>query len=425
MTEKNVARSLVTVAELASRLMAFGERVLVLLIGVPGSGKSTLALNLLKQAPFVRINADSIRKELTGDESNHSQEGRVWKLVDSRFDAALAEGKNVLVDNMNHTRSARKRFVKGAREAGYAVVLLYLDVPLEVLLQRNVGRGKNIPDSVIETKYEQLKLHGQPIAGEDFLRIAPGPTVDEYFLSDEKPVATGRRYDVIGDVHGCYDELVELLERLGYKIDFETGDLTRPKDRWPAFVGDLTDRGPKSAAVLDLVMKLSKQGCPVVLGNHCWNLVRYLQGKRKKLDSDLQRTLNEVRAHRDGFELEVQRFLEEMPFTFETEDLIMVHAAYREDAFGGKARSLALYGETTGEMDASGYPVRLDTWETEYAGGKTIVHGHVVVSEPTVRNVSNGGRIVNVDTGACFGGKLTALRFPEMEFVSVAARTTS
>ncbi len=84
---------------------------------------------------------------------------------------------------------------------------------------------------------------------------------------------------------------------------------------------------------------------------------------------------------------------------------------------------LAVYGEVVeGEVSPDGFPVRLTSWEVGYMGGKTIVHGHIPTKEPTLRHVSNGGRVVNVDTGCCFGGKLTALRFPEMEFISVPAK---
>ena len=84
----------------------------------------------------------------------------------------------------------------------------------------------------------------------------------------------------------------------------------------------------------------------------------------------------------------------------------------------GKVRDFALYGETTGETDEFGLPVRYN-WAAEYRGAAMVVYGHTPVPEPEWLN-----RTVNIDTGCVFGGKLTALRYPEKEFVSVPAART-
>ncbi len=90
-----------------------------------------------------------------------------------------------------------------------------------------------------------------------------------------------------------------------------------------------------------------------------------------------------------------------------------------KDEYQGRAsarvRDFCLYGETTGETDEWGLPVR-SNWAASYRGRAMVVYGHTPVVEPVWLN-----RTINVDTGCAFGGKLTALRYPENELVSVPA----
>lgn len=407
-------------AQIAARLKADGEKVLVLLVGVPGSGKTTLAKKLLAQTSFVHLNADSIREEVTGDENNHDKDEIVWALFQQRFDNALASGGAVLVDNMNHTRGARAGMIQAARAAGYDVKLVYLEVPLDVCIERNRARGKQVEDFTIMHKHMKMKMYGAP-DGEWSLWLAPARNDDEYRISPKPQYDVEERLDIIGDVHGCYDELRILMGTLGYRI-LSSGKLNKPKGRNLAILGDLTDRGPDSAGVLDLCIKLWKQGVIFVLGNHCYKLLRALKGHKVKISDELQVTIDGIRARGAEFEKQVIEFLAQIPYKYENKDVILVHAAYSQLARGERAERLALYGETDGKFDENGFPIRAERWETAYMGGKTIVHGHMCVPEPIIRHVSNGGRIVNVDTSCCFGGKLTALRFPEMELISVPAR---
>lgn len=242
-----------------------------------------------------------------------------------------------------------------------------------------------------------------------------------------------KSYDIVGDVHGCFDELLELLFRLGYTLciswahDGTISNLAidSPPNRMLVFVGDLVDRGPRSDKVLELVNCLVSRGMAVaVSGNHDNKLMRYLKGNPVRVDPELQHTVDKLKAHGNQFVARVYAFLFSLPLIYESDHLIVVHAACRAGVSRKVAHGLALYGETNGRLDANGYPVRLTRWEDEYGGAKTIVHGHTATPEPTVKVLTSGGRIVNVDTGAPTGGKLTALRFPELEFISVPARAT-
>jgi protein phosphatase len=164
-----------------------------------------------------------------------------------------------------------------------------------------------------------------------------------------------------------------------------------------------------------------------VPGNHDMKLVRKLRGKNVQITHGLADTLAEIDGLPDGvragFCKGLADFLDDLVSHYVLDDgkLVVAHAGMKEEMQGrgsGKVRDFALYGETTGETDEFGLPVRFD-WASEYRGQAMVVYGHTPVPEPDWLN-----RTVNIDTGCAFGGKLTALRYPEKEFVSVPAART-
>jgi protein phosphatase len=225
-------------------------------------------------------------------------------------------------------------------------------------------------------------------------------------------------FDIIGDVHGCYDELRTLLERLGYTLGSR---LAHPEGRRVIFVGDLVDRGPKSPEVLRLVMDGNAAGTAFcVQGNHDDKLVRKLRGRNVKISHGLAETLAQLEFATKDFKREVADFLESLPthYLLDERRLVVAHAGLREEYHGkrsGAARAFSLYGETTGETDEFGSPIRYN-WAKDYAGEAMVVYGHTPVREPEWLN-----NTICVDTGCVYGGKLTALRYPERELVSVPA----
>jgi protein phosphatase len=243
-----------------------------------------------------------------------------------------------------------------------------------------------------------------------------------------KPKRTPPR-DVIGDVEGCYYELLELIEKLGYTLVLTSDRLPRvlyahaPGRRKLVFAGDLLNRGPHPDLVINLVMQLVKRRIAIaVLGNQEKKYMRFLEGKLPAMPPEVRVTVATIDSHGEQFRSSVYEFLNSLPYLYETDRLIVVHGAYREDADEKTAKTLALWGETDGSLDHRGQRVRLTKWETDYRGTKTIVHGHTAVCEPTRRDLPSGARIFNVDTSAAFGGKLTALRFPTLQLVHAKSR---
>lgn len=228
--------------------------------------------------------------------------------------------------------------------------------------------------------------------------------------------------DIIGDIHGCYQEFQELTKKLGYEWDKEIP--FHPNGRKLAFVGDLTDRGPQSLKVVEVVWKLviQEKAAFYVPGNHCNKLYRYFLGNKVQVTHGLETTVEEYQALDKDQQHKVRAMFielyEQTPLyqVLDNGQLVIAHAGIREDYIGkssSKVKTFVLYGDITGEKHPDGSPVRRD-WASKYKGKAFIVYGHTPVREPRLV-----GNTCNIDTGAVFGGNLTALRYPEMEFITV------
>ncbi|MCA9570990.1 MAG: polynucleotide kinase-phosphatase, partial [Myxococcales bacterium] len=225
------------------------------------------------------------------------------------------------------------------------------------------------------------------------------------------------------DIHGCREELDLLLEALGYGLEQVDGvwRASHPDGRRLVFLGDLVDRGPDSPGVLARVMDLVQHGPHLAVpGNHEVKLVRWLRGKKVSDKHGLKATIDQLATCDEAFRGRVLAFLDGLVSHFVLDDgaLVVAHAGMTEALMGrasGKVRQFALFGETTGETDEYGLPVRY-AWADDYRGRAAVVYGHTPV--PWVEWVNN---TLCIDTGCVFGGELTALRWPERETVSVPA----
>lgn len=290
--------------------------------------------------------------------------------------------------------------------------------------------------------------HALPVAVILDAEVAPGQLEREGFrqvhlLAAEaeavsvrrRPLWSDRReepgpFDIIGDVHGCADELEALLDDLGYRVCYHEGDagrtctVTPPHGRKAVFVGDLVDRGPRIPDVLRLVMSMVAAGTGLcAIGNHDDKLLRWLRGADVKVSHGLEASIEQLEREPPAFRARAERFLSQLPDHYWLDDgrLCVAHAGLTEELIGrasGTVRAFALYGDTTGERDRYGLPVRGD-WAAHYRGDTRVVYGHTPVLTSRWRN-----NTLCLDTGCVFGGSLTALRYPEDELVSVPARRT-
>lgn len=231
-------------------------------------------------------------------------------------------------------------------------------------------------------------------------------------------------FDVVGDVHGCFDELLALMAALGYSVTQKDSqyEVVPPAGRTLVFAGDLVDRGPDCPGVLRLVMSMTRAGQAIcVPGNRDVELVRALKGRAVPISLGMARSLDQIEAAPKGFRGEVRRFLDGLATHQVLDDgnLVIAHAGLKESLQGKttpEARGVALRGEPTGKRDDFGLPIR-SNWAAEYRGKALVAYGHSPVAEPLWIN-----NTVNLDTGCVYGGHLSALRYPERETVSVPAR---
>ncbi len=408
------------------------ELCLVLLVGASGSGKSTFANKHFKSTEV--INSDHCRALVCDDALDQSVSPQAFELL--RFIAAsrLKLGRFTVIDATNILPDARREFLTLARENDVLPVAIAFDMPLDVCLQRNAERSdRQIPVHAVKRQANLFRRHVKGLKREGFNRIFKLSSVEDMdnALIERKKLWNDKRdlhgpFDIIGDVHGCFDELVELLGKLRWEVNTDESppSASHPQGRTLLFLGDLVDRGPKTPAVLRLVMNMVNAGTAIcVPGNHDVRLYRALQGKKVNLTHGLVESMEQMNSETETFRSEVMTFIDGLVshYVLDNGNLVIAHAGMKEQYQGrtsGRVRSFALYSETTGETDEFGLPV-LHDWVSEYRGKAMVVYGHTPIMEPEWRNGT-----LCIDTGCVFGGSLTSLRYPEREIVQVQAHET-
>jgi protein phosphatase len=408
------------------------ELSFVVLIGVSGSGKSTFARKHFK--PTEILSSDYCRGLVSDDENSQAASADAFEVLHFIARKRLAAGKLTVVDATNVQSESRKPFVGIAREFHCLPVAIVLDLPERMAHDRNKTRSdRNFGPHVIRQQAQQLHRSLRGLEREGFRHVHVLKSLEEVesVVIERQPLWNNLRrehgpFDIIGDVHGCFDELVELLTALGYQAQ-PGGAWQHPGGRKMVFVGDLVDRGPKIPEVVRLVMESVKAGGALcVPGNHDVKFMRKIWGKDVQITHGLADSLAQFEAyeqHYRGFSRVAAEFIDDLVSHYVLDDgkLVVAHAGMKETMQGrgsGAVREFALFGETTGETDEFGLPVRYN-WAAEYRGAAAVVYGHTPVPESEWVN-----RTINIDTGCVFGGKLTALRYPEKELVSVPSKKT-
>ncbi|WMD04734.1 polynucleotide kinase-phosphatase [Streptomyces sp. FXY-T5] len=404
------------------RVLPVTDLSLVVLVGATGSGKSTFARRHFK--PTEVISSDFCRGLVSDDENDQSATKDAFDVLHYIAGKRLAAGRRTVVDATSVQSDARRQLIDLAKQYDVLPIAIVLDVPEEVCAERNATRTDraDMPRRVIHRHTRELRRSLRHLEREGFRKVHILRGVDEV---EHATVVTEKRFndlthltgpfDIIGDIHGCAAELEALLGKLGYV------DGVHPEGRTAVFVGDLVDRGPDSPGVLRRVMAMVKAGNALcVPGNHENKYGRYLRGRKVQHTHGLAETIEQMAGESEEFLAEVREFLDGLVshYVLDGGRLVVCHAGLPEKYHGrtsGRVRSHALYGDTTGETDEFGLPVRYP-WAEDYRGRAAVVYGHTPVPEATWLN-----NTICLDTGAVFGGKLTALRWPERELADVPA----
>ncbi len=408
---------------------------LVVLLGASGSGKSTFARRHFK--PTEIVSSDFCRGIVSDDENDQTCSEAAFEVLHHIVRQRLKAGRLTVVDATNVQPEARKPLLALAREFHILPTAIALALPDSVCLERNKSRpDRQFGPHVVRRQSMGLRQSLRGLEREGFRHLHVLRSLEEIESARivRVPLWNDRRhetgpFDFIGDVHGCLPELRELLVRLGYGIDEATPGpvgprLIPPTGRKLVFVGDLVDRGPDTPGVLRLVMQAVSDGHALcVAGNHDVKLARKLRGRDVKLTHGLAESVAQLAAQPTGFSTQVADFLEGLiaHYVLDGGQLVVAHAGLKEEMHGrasGAVREFALYGDVSGEQDELGLPIR-NNWAADYRGRARVIYGHTPVALPEWLN-----NAINLDTGCVFGGHLTALRYPELELVSVPAHAT-
>ena len=413
------------------RVLGVPRMGLVLLVGVSGSGKSTFAAEHF--APTQVIGSDFCRGVVSDDENDQTATADAFALLNTIVDIRLRRGLLTVVDATNVQRKAREQLIRIAKDNNVLTTAIVLDVPESVAVARNRSRAdRDFGDHVVRRQRRDLRDGLKRMAREGIRKVhvlKGQEEIDAVRIELERPwpdrtELTGP-FDIVGDVHGCRSELESLLGDLGYEMRHDDQGRPvgahHPEGRTAVFVGDLVDRGPDSPGVLRLVMGMVADGDALcVPGNHENKLVRYMRKGSGRLTHGLAETVEQLGRESEEFREQVLEFCDGLVshLLLDGGRLVIAHAGLKEEYHGrasGRVRSFALYGETTGETDEFGLPVRLP-WARDYRGKATVVYGHVPTDKAEWLN-----NTICLDTGCVFGGRLTALRYPEREIVDVDA----
>ncbi|PWV46926.1 polynucleotide kinase-phosphatase [Chitinophaga sp. S165] len=407
------------------------ELSLVVMVGASGSGKSTFARQWFKAAEVV--SSDTCREIVSNDENSLDASEDAFDLLHYIVGKRLKRGLLTVVDATNVRPEDRKKLVALAREYHVLPAAIVLNMSERVCLDRNQKRtDRNLAPHVVTTQISLLKRGLSKLREDGFRKVFELRGEEQAAAVtgiEREPLWNNRQnehgpFDIIGDVHGCYEELCSLLTLLGHTVDATMHKVQVSNGRKLVFLGDLVDRGPASPAVLKLVMNAVSDGVALcVPGNHDIKLLKFLQGKNVQLMHGLERTVAQLEGENADFRERLKQFLDGLisHYVLDNGKLVVAHAGVKEEMQGRASagvREFCMYGETTGETDEFGLPVRYN-WAANYRGKAIVVYGHTPVYAPQWFN-----NTIDIDTGCVFGGKLTALRYPERELLSVPALAT-
>lgn len=408
---------------------------LVVLIGATGSGKSSFARKHFLGTEI--ISSDHARGLVSDSDTDQSVTADAFELVRVIAEKRLKHRRLSVIDATNVRAVERKPWVELARKWHALPVAIVLDPGPDVCIARNRVRpdrdfGAGVPLRMIS----EIRRGLGGLQREGFRQVWRLESVEEIDNATllRRPMWTDKRddagpFDIIGDVHGCADELESLLGKLGYSLGWgldpsgRVAQVEHPEGRRLIFVGDLVDRGPRSPDVVRIAMAAIKAGGYVVQGNHDSKLHKWMEGRAVRIAHGLQQSIDQLQNETDSFKANLKSFLFDLRshYWLDRGRLAVAHAGLKEEMIGRGSpavRDFALYGETTGEIDEFGLPVRAD-WAAKYRGSCSVVYGHTpVMSAEWVNNT------ICIDTGCVFGGSLTALRWPERDLVSVKAQAT-
>jgi predicted kinase len=302
------------------------ELAVVALVGPSGSGKSTFARKHFRATEV--LSSDFCRGLVSDDENSQAATNDAFEVLHFIAAKRLAAGKLVVIDATNVQPEARKPIVALARQFHCIPAAIVFDLPEKLCQERNRDRpDRDFGPHVIRQQSRQLRNALRLLEREGFRHVHILRSPEEIDAAEivREPLWNNLKhehgpFDIIGDVHGCFDELLDLLKQLGYSVEAQAnGDASPkysvkpPEGRKAVFLGDLVDRGPKIPDVLRLAMNMVEAGTALcVPGNHDIKLMRKLRGKDVQITHGLADSLQQLDMESPEFRRQAMEFMDDL-----------------------------------------------------------------------------------------------------------------
>jgi hypothetical protein len=348
---------------------------LVVLIGPMGAGKSTYCQTHLKD--HFRINQDDQGKD------GH------FKL----FEKAIRKETKMVIDRINHLYNQRRDYISLARFNGFKIRYIVFKVsPFDCI--SHISKRTKHPTLTNKNLGEALSALNmyfsfyQPPSFREYDEIQFVGNYDSHML-DLSELCLGKRVIKIGDVHGCFDELQELLKKVDYKPGIDV----------LIFTGDLIDRGPKIKEVLEFVRKT-----PLVFSvfsNHEYKLLRHLNGRSITIGNGLQKTIDQCQNYFDPFFI---GWLSSLPLIIKWKpDNYIVHAGVHPwKTIDYQDRDFLIYARAF-DPQTGKFSMRGEYYWYDFPRNEKIFFGHMPHEKPNVAE-----HAIALDGGCVHGGVLRA-----------------
>ncbi len=429
---------------------------IVLLVGPSNSGKTTLLNQLIQEQQIFSsevVSSDQFRVLVSDIEfidwnrrpKNEAdalfyEYQQISKEAFEAMDYIIAKrcglNKLTFIDATHLRDYEREKYLQMAKRYHVPAIAIVLNLAETELLRRDLARDFPRGKNRIKQQYQHFKKTLRSIKkegfrrcyifGEEELQVLNVNRLDNPLLID-----VGNGIDIIGDIHGCFEEFSELLSELGYREN-EEGYFIHSEGRKILSLGDVMSRGPRSIETLQFFQKHVTAGLAYMIdSNHGWKIARWLDGKNVKLahgDENVKAEFDEYESKFGKDETErLKEQIKELLLEAKSHYVIRkngvnvavaVHAGIKDHYIGKQSPRISdfcRYGDTDG-LDETGKPVRKD-WSIAHQSSEHILWGHDPRTQPLLVN-----NTLNIDQGVVFGGNLTAYCFPERKLVSVKAK---
>jgi polynucleotide kinase-phosphatase len=429
---------------------------IVLLIGPSNTGKTTLLNQLIQEEQILGsevVSSDQFRVLVSDiefiswngrpkDESdalfNEYQQisGAAFDAMDYIISKRCQLNKITFIDATHLREEEHDKYLQMGKKYHVPVIAMVLNISETELLRRDSERAFPRGRNRIKQQYQHFKnvlrfIKKKPyrrvyMLGEDELQILNITRLENPLYID-----VGNGIDFIGDIHGCFDEFIEMLTQLGYQEN-EEGYYIHPEGRKILSLGDVLSRGPKSIETLQFFHKHVSEGHAYMIdSNHGWKIARWLDDKNVKMahgDENVAAEFEEYeRKNGSDAAVELKGQIKELLLEAKSHYIVRkngvnavvaVHAGIKDHYIGKQSARISdfcRYGDSEG-LDENGKPIRKD-WSISHKSSELILWGHDPKPQPLLVN-----NTLNIDQGVVFGGSLTAYRYPERQFVSVKAK---